>query len=213
MVSPTSIRNFLSLVPRAFFAWKMTTYSPAFSMAPVMLPVFGSSFRPSGRLSTAYCIGRSPVAGIWYRNGCSGRTPKMPGPLMCGVCGAGGVRISGVAAAGASVWATALRLTAAKVIRKQQNANREQGFMKPILQENICRASRTCNAAKNISCHLFHFFDAPPPAHFEQRYKKVHSGRGHSLFPCDRLPAAKLERLTFIGDRKPGRADGRAACG
>ena len=38
-------------------------------------------------------IGRSPVAGMVYRNGDPGRTPNTAGPLIRGSGGAGGVRI------------------------------------------------------------------------------------------------------------------------
>ena len=42
---------------------------------PRMIPVAASRLRPAGRPCTVNCIGRSPVAGMRYRNGCPGRTP------------------------------------------------------------------------------------------------------------------------------------------
>jgi hypothetical protein len=40
-------------------------------------------------------MGRSPVAGIEYKNGDPGRTPHKDGPLMRGVTGGGGVSDAG----------------------------------------------------------------------------------------------------------------------
>ena len=57
-------------------------------------PVCGSTFNPAGRLSTANSIGRWPVAGIVNRNGWPGRTPKTLAPLILGVAGGLGVRIT-----------------------------------------------------------------------------------------------------------------------
>ena len=59
-------------------------------------PVFLSNCRPAGSLSTVKVIGLVPVAGMVKRTGCSGRTPKTRGPLMCGVGPALGVRMAKV---------------------------------------------------------------------------------------------------------------------
>src|ERR1017187_4951262 len=94
MVSPQTMRNFSSAAPSEFFARRVTLNSPGFFNLPVIWPVLAFSFKPRGRLSAENFMGRSPVAGIVNKNGEPGRTPKIFAPLMRGVSGAGGVRIS-----------------------------------------------------------------------------------------------------------------------
>ena len=107
-VSPQTILNFRSACPRAFLARNVTTYSPRSLSEPVIWPVCGSTFNPAGRSSTANSIGRWPVAGMVNRNGCPGRTPKTLAPLIRGVAGGLGVRITassrGAAMAGELSW-------------------------------------------------------------------------------------------------------------
>ena len=62
-------------------------------MAPLICPVLASTFNPFGRFSTEKVIGRSPVAGMVYKNWEFGRTPKILAPLIRGVAEALGVRI------------------------------------------------------------------------------------------------------------------------
>ncbi len=92
--SPQTILNFRSAWPSEFFARNVTTCFPGSWMVPVIRPVAASTFHPSGRLSTANVIGSSPVAGIVNRKGQPGRTPKTFGPLMRGVAGGLGVRMT-----------------------------------------------------------------------------------------------------------------------
>ena len=68
-------------------------------------------------------MGRSPVAGIVNKNGEPGRTPKIFAPLMRGVTGTGGVRISGVlslfvggAPAGCAREVSAAKITAPRIM-------------------------------------------------------------------------------------------------
>jgi hypothetical protein len=75
-------------------AVSVTLKSPGFVSLPVIRPVFASSDNPSGSPFAEYVIGSSPVAGIVNKNGLSGRTPKTRAPLIRGVAGGCGVRMS-----------------------------------------------------------------------------------------------------------------------
>src|ERR1017187_655074 len=87
MVSPTMSLNFFSAVPLAFVARNVPRCWPGSFNAPVISPVSAATCSPAGRPSTENSIGRSPVAGMRYRNGELGRTPKMEGLLMRGIGG------------------------------------------------------------------------------------------------------------------------------
>src|ERR1043166_2157889 len=76
IVSPTTIRNLFSLAPLVFSARRVTTCSPAFLNAPVIWPVVECNFNSFGKPLAENLMGRSAVAGIRYRNGEPGRTPK-----------------------------------------------------------------------------------------------------------------------------------------
>src|SRR5438309_1949403 len=91
ILSPTTIFNFRLVFPIAFFARKVTLYSPFLSRRPEMRPVSASTRNPAGKPSAAKLIGRSPVAEIVNRKGEPGRTPKTSAPLILGVRGAVGV--------------------------------------------------------------------------------------------------------------------------
>src|ERR1019366_406795 len=91
--SPQTMRNLFSAMPREFSASSVTMNSPFVFKAPVMRPVFASSFKPRGSFFAENFIGRSPVAGIVNKNGEPDRTPKTFAPLMRGVADAGGVRM------------------------------------------------------------------------------------------------------------------------
>src|SRR5688572_8230082 len=99
MVSPTLMRNGLSVVPREFFAERTTAWVPRSFNVPVIRPVAASSLSPAGKPFAAKLTGRWPVAGTVKRKGEPGRTPKIFGPLIRGSAGGLGVRISAVACA------------------------------------------------------------------------------------------------------------------
>src|SRR6516162_11129966 len=92
IVSPATMRNFFSFIPLPFVARSVTTCSPGDLSEPVISPDLESSLSPEGRSVAENLSGRSPVAGIRYRNGAPGRTPKMDGPLIRGVAAGLGVR-------------------------------------------------------------------------------------------------------------------------
>src|SRR5437763_6216189 len=66
---PTTMRIFFSFAPLAFFARSVTITCPGFVNEPVISPVLESTVRPAGKSLTENSMGRSPVAGIRYRNG------------------------------------------------------------------------------------------------------------------------------------------------
>src|SRR5665213_1626240 len=96
MLSPTTMRNFFSLLPKAFWARSTISYFPALVSVPVISPVAESTCRPAGSFLTENSMGLSPVAGMRYKKGEPGRTPKIDGPWMRGVGGGAGVRLSGI---------------------------------------------------------------------------------------------------------------------
>src|ERR1051326_3505820 len=76
---PTTVIVAEALFPFASLTDTSTSVRPAAFSEPVMMPVFGSSVSPAGRLRAEYVRSPSPDAGILNRNGRPGVAPVMRG--------------------------------------------------------------------------------------------------------------------------------------
>src|ERR1039458_2927655 len=83
-LSPQMILISVSVFSAEFLAAALNRYSPAHLSEPMMIPVFESSDKPAGRLSTVKLMDRSPLTASECKNGVPGRTPTTIAPLKCG---------------------------------------------------------------------------------------------------------------------------------